>query len=99
LQCQSNMARLRAPAVAYEDATAQAMMDNLKPLQKTLALATENLLKLRESNQLIMLEGTYTELKGMMARKTRPLSMTLKAKLLLLTTKAKLLLMTWARAF
>ena len=38
-----DMARLRAPAVAYEDATAQAMMDNLKPLQKTLALAKENI--------------------------------------------------------
>ena len=38
-----DMARLPAPAVGYEDATTQAMMDNLKPLQKTLALAKENI--------------------------------------------------------
>jgi len=38
-----DMARLPAPAVGYEDPTAQAMMDNLKPLQKTLALAKENI--------------------------------------------------------
>ena len=38
-----DMARLPAPAVGYEDPTAQAMMDNLKPLQKTLTLAKENI--------------------------------------------------------
>ncbi|KAI4252572.1 MAG: hypothetical protein L6R35_007581 [Caloplaca aegaea] len=37
------MARLPAPAVGYEDPTAQAMMDNLKPLQETLKNAKENI--------------------------------------------------------
>ncbi len=38
-----DMARLLAPAVGYEDRTAQAMIDDLKPLQKTLTLAKENI--------------------------------------------------------
>ena len=38
-----DMAQLPALAAGYEDPTAQAMMDNLKPLQKTPALAKENI--------------------------------------------------------
>ena len=38
-----DMAWLPAPAVGYQDPIAQAMMDNLRPLQKTLALAKENI--------------------------------------------------------
>lgn len=38
-----NMDRLSAPAVGYEDPTAQSLMDNLRPLQTILAMAKDNI--------------------------------------------------------
>ena len=38
-----NMSRIAAPDIGYEDPTAQAVMDNLKPWQKTLKAAKQNI--------------------------------------------------------
>ena len=63
------------------------MMENLKPLQRTLALAKKNIAEARKK-QLIMLDGTCMELRGVM---------TLNARLLLMALKARLPKMTKAR--
>ena len=73
-------------------------MDNLKPLQKTLALAKENIAEAQAKQAAHYARTTYMEPRRLMRRKARPLSMTLKAKFLLLTLKARPLLRTKARA-